>query len=369
MQTLTRKTPLLLCVLLFISCNLSAAESELITLDQMRKTVQMASTSTPVWGGPTTGPKAEAGKTIAILAEDLKNGGILGVAHGAQEAAQALGWRVRVFDASGTQEGRQKAAADALSSTPDGLILDGADVQVMSNYLQPFVDQGIPIVGWHVGPVAGPMQGPVAMNVSTDPLEVAKITAMAAIVDADGKAGVVIFTDSNFEIAMAKAGAMADLVKACADCTLLEIRDVAISSSAKTMPAVTQELLAKYGSRWTHGLAINDIYFDYAVPEFIMAGSAAENIKLLSAGDGSSAAFLRIKSETFQTSTVAEPLNLHGWQLIDELNRLMQGEPVSGYIIPPHLITSDNMQDLGGVGFNFDPNNNYRNIYQRIWGR
>ena len=48
----------------------------------------------------------------------------------------------------------------------------------------------------------------------------------------------------------------------------------AISRNAELMSAVTRELLAKYGNGWTHALAINDIYFDYAVPELIKAGSA-----------------------------------------------------------------------------------------------
>ncbi len=340
-----------------------------VTLSQMQQMVLTASAANSQWNGPESGPQASTGRTIAIITDDLRNGGILGVAHGAQEAAQAVGWRVRVFDAGGTQEGRKTAAQDAFNSQPDGLILDGADLLSMQRLLQPFVDNDIPIVGWHVAAVAGAMQGPVAINVSTDPLEVARITAMAAIVAAEGKAGVIIFTDSNYEIAMAKANAMADLVSTCAECKLLEMRDVAISDSASTMPDITRELINKYGKQWTHTLAINDIYFDYAIPVLTQAGSATRHIQLLSAGDGSSAALLRIQSGTYQTSTVAEPLNLHGWQLIDELNRLLENTTVTGYVFPPHLITQDNISELTGASFNYDPNNNYRDKYLKTWGR
>ena len=48
------------------------------------------------WDGPTTGPKAAEGKVIVVLAGDLKNGGILGVTTGVQEAAAAIGWEVKV---------------------------------------------------------------------------------------------------------------------------------------------------------------------------------------------------------------------------------------------------------------------------------
>ncbi|MDP3479426.1 MAG: substrate-binding domain-containing protein [Desulfoprunum sp.] len=341
-----------------------------LTLDEMRQQVSAASANTPPWNGPQKGPAAATGKTIAIISEDLRNGGILGVAQGIQEAAKVLGWQVKVFDACGTPEGRAKAAAAALAADPDGVILNGADAKVMHSKVMPFAKRAIPIVGWHVGPVAGPMtNGPVAMNVSTDPLEVARITAMAAIIAAEGRAGVVIFTDSNFQIAMAKANAMAEVIRSCAECTLLEIRDVAISKSAQTMPAVSRELLSRYGKRWTYGLAINDIYFDYAVPEFILAGPAAQHISFLSAGDGSSAAFLRIQTGTFQTCTVAEPLNVHGWQLVDELNRLLNKQPVSGYVVPVHLVTPENIGHDGGPRFRYDPDNGYRDVYRRIWGR
>ncbi len=339
-----------------------------ISFEEMEQLVTNASAESPPWDGPKTGPPAAPGKSIAIIAEDLRNGGILGVAQGIKEAADAIGWKVSVFDAGGTKQGRKEAAARALAADPDGVILDGADANTMEKYLRPFGEKNIPIVGWHVGPVAGPMvSGPVAMNVSTDPLEVAKITAMAAIVAAKGKAGVVIFTDSNFAIAMAKANAMAAVIKGCSGCSLLEMRDVAISDCAKQMPKVSQELLKTYGKGWTHSLAINDIYFDYAVPEFIMASQEASHISLLSAGDGSSAAFLRIQAGTFQTSTVAEPLNVHGWQLVDELNRLLCKQPLSGYIVPVHLVTPENVMRDGGTRFVYDPENGYRDVYRAIW--
>ncbi len=332
--------------------------------------VQAATRQAASWDGPRTGPAGANDKSVALIAEDLHNGGILGVAQGIREAAKVLGWKIKVFDAGGSADGRERAAADALALAPDGLIVIGADAKAMQARLQPFAKRGIPIVGWHVGAEAGPVpNSPVAMNVSTDPIEVARITAMAAVVASGGKAGVVIFTDSNFEIAMAKAKAMAYVIRACKQCTLLEIRDVAISRNAELMPGVTRELLAHHGKRWTHALAINDIYFDYAVPELIKAGLPNDRLSLLSAGDGSAAAFLRIQARTFQTGTVAEPLNLHGWQLVDELNRLIARQSVTGYTVPVHLVTSDNIAFDGGPRLQYDPDNGYRDIYRRIWQR
>lgn len=349
---------------------LSGKIAELPSQDEMKLQVAGASRHSPPWSGPVSGPAGKSGMSIAIVCEDLRNGGILGVAQGINEAAKVIGWDVKVFDAGGTPGGRNKALADALALRPNGLAVVGADAKAMEEQLKPFSARGVPIVGWHVAPGAGAMaNSPVAMNVSTDPQEVARITAMAAIVASGGQGGVVIFTDSNFGIAMAKANAMADVIRACRKCELLEVRDVAISKSAGAMPAVTRDLLARYGKRWTVALAINDIYFDYAVPELTKAGVAGNAIKLFSAGDGSAAAFMRIQAGIFQTGTVAEPLNLHGWQMVDELNRLLAGQQVSGYTVPVHLVTPANAAYDGGPRFQYDPDNGYRDVYRRIWRR
>jgi ribose transport system substrate-binding protein len=336
----------------------------------MQRAVDSASEPASHWSGPKSGPSAVAGASIAIISEDLRNGGVLGVAKGIKEAANAIGWNTRVYDAHGTAEGRSKAVAAALALQPDGAILVGVDAGEMKQDLQPFAARRIPLVGWHVGPIAGAMtNSPVAMNVSTNPLDVARLTAMAAVIQSGARAGVVVFTDGNFQIARAKTDAMLDVIRACRDCRLLAVRDVAISKSAEQMPAVTDELLAQYGKSWNYALAINDIYFDYAAPALTRAGNMGRGLSMLSAGDGSAAAFLRIQAGTFQTGTVAEPLNFQGWQLVDELNRLLAHQPVTGYVSPVHLVTAANIAFDGGLQGQFDPGNGYRNLYRGIWKR
>jgi ribose transport system substrate-binding protein len=226
------------------------------------------------------------------------------------------------------------------------------------------------VVGWHVAIRPGPVPDtPVAMNVSTDPQEVARVAALAAIVQSGGRAGVVVFTDTTIELAKFKADAMAAAVRACRGCALLEVVDVPISRAPDLMPAVTRELLARFGARWNTALAVNDIYFDYAAPVLTQAGVSSEAMNMISAGDGSESAFLRIRAGAFQTGTVAEPLTLHGWQLVDEMNRLLAGERVSGSVFPVHLVTTGNVAADGGDRLVYDPANGYRDLYRRVWQR
>lgn len=365
---------MMLRMLRIISISWACLWGVLASLAHAAPDIAVSATETPApsgrWDGSRSGPAARQGAKIAIISEDLRNGGVLGVTVGVREAAAIIGWHTRIYDAAGTFDGRAKAMQNALTSQPDGVIIVGADAKTLEPQLTQFAQRDVPVVGWHVAPKAGTMSGhPIAINVSTDPLEVARLTATAAVGNVHGRAGVVIFTDSGFEIATAKAEAMAAIVRACTECRLLEVRDIAIAKVAETVPGVTRQLLATHGMNWTHALAINDIYFDYAVPELIKAGRDNTNISLVSAGDGSAAAFLRIRAGTFQTATVAEPLNLQGWQLVDELNRLLSGEAVTGYIIPAQLVTAETLGIDGDSRLLYDPDNGYREIYRLIWRR
>jgi ribose transport system substrate-binding protein len=150
---------------------------------------------------------------------------------------------------------------------------------------------------------------------------------------------------------------------------VLEYVDTPIAETSTRMGPLTTTLLQKYGADWTHSLAINDLYFDFMGPALASAGvDGKANPKAGSAGDGSEAAFQRIRTGQYQAVTVAEPLNLQGWQLVDELNRAVSGEACSGYVTAPALVTEDGLKAMGDSNA-FDPQNGYRDAYAKIWGK
>ena len=322
------------------------------------------------WDGPTTGPKAQAGKTIVNLVGDMKNGGHLGVTKGIEEAAAAIGWEVKSIDGAGSVAGRTAAMGQAMALNPSGIIITGFDAVEQAPAMEAAKNAKIPIVSWHAGPIIGPMpdQG-VFANVTTDPMQVSTAAAMWAYIDAKGKPGVVFFTDSTYEIAIAKAKKMQEVIEKLGG-TTVEWVDTPIAETSQRMPQLTTTLLQKHGDKWTHSLAINDLYFDFMGPSLAAAGIEGTGRPTnVSAGDGSESAYQRIRAGQFQAATVAEPLNLQGWQLIDELNRALAGEQWSGYVSPLHVVTKANVEFDGGPKNTFDPGNGYQNEYKKIWGK
>ncbi|MEM9551729.1 MAG: substrate-binding domain-containing protein [Pseudomonadota bacterium] len=322
------------------------------------------------WDGPKSGPVAAEGITIVVLAGDMKNGGILGVTNGVEEAVEAIGWDVRVLDGAGSIQGRTAAFGQALALKPSGIIINGFDAVEQQAALEQAKAASIPMVSWHAGPVIGPDPDTgLFTNVSTDAMEVSAAAAQWAFADAGGEPGVVIFTDSTYAIAIAKADRIKEEIEALGG-KVLEYVDTPIADTSNRMPTLTTALLQRHGDAWTHSLAINDIYFDFMGPSLAAAGIKGDaNPKAVAAGDGSESAYQRIRAGQYQSVTVAEPLNLQGWQLVDELNRAIQGEDWSGYTSPLHVVTADNISFDGGENNIFDPGNGYRDQYREIWGK
>jgi ribose transport system substrate-binding protein len=320
------------------------------------------------WGGPTSGSKAQTvSGPIVFVGADMTNGGISALSDGVKEAATAIGWTVQIIDGKASVSGRTDAMNQAIALKPAGIILGGFDATEQKVAIQAATAAKIPVVGWHAGSAPGPDAATgMFTNITTDPLEVSKLAAYYAIADSNGTAGVVIYTDSQYQIAVNKANAMQDIIKQCSTCTVLEYKDTPIASAQANMPAVVAAELQKYGDKFTYMLAINGNYFAGSRAALVDAGKKGTDAPhAVAAGDGDAAEFQRIRNSDYQAASVAEPLYLQAWQLIDELNRAIAGQPASGYLAPPALIIKANVP-TGNV---FDPNSGYRDNFKKIWGK
>ena len=106
------------------------------------------------------------------------------------------------------------------------------------------------------------------------------------------------------------------------------------------------------------------MYFDHInVP---LNALGRKDIRNISAGDGSAKALGRIHSGlSQQVATVAEPLGMQGWQLVDELNRAFAGQPPSQFVTPPLLITPQVLQESDDLSIELDFS--HEDAYLRLW--
>ena len=361
-----------LCVGSALALCWSAAPAQGSFVDEAKTYIAKISRPNPRWDGPTSGPAAQANKFIVYVSADQRNGGALGVGRAVREAAEVIGWRFRLIDGEGSASGRSAALAQAMSFKPDGIVLGTVDAQEQAALLKQIAAKGIKLVGWHALDKPGPApELGLFTNIATDPTEVAKAAALYAVADSGGTAQVVVFTDPAYAIGIAKSNAMVEVIRQCAACAVLSVERLdhgLFRNAAAMMTRRTAELLKQYGAKWTYSIGDNDLYFDHMPPTLLAAGIPGNGYpRNISAGDGSETAFERIRRNRYQVGTVAEPLRLHGWQAVDELNRAFAGTAPSGYVTSVHLVTAANIKFDGGPRNEFDPNNRYRNVYRKIW--
>ena len=352
-------------------CSIAIAQDAYVA--EAKAYVARISKSHPSWDGPTTGPAAQPKKSVIYVSADQNNGGARGVGRAVDEAAKVIGWSFRLIDGQGTSAGRSAALQQALDLKPDGIVLGTVDAMEQADMLKKIAAKGIKLVGWHALAMPGPAPAQqLFTNIATDPKEVAKAAGMYAVADSNGKAAVVIFTDPAYEMGIAKSDAMAEVIRKCSGCSVLSVERIHHGEFRKTSALMSQRtalLLQTHGAKWNYSLADNDLYFDFMLPSLVAAAIPGNgDPRNISAGDGSETAFERIRKNHYQIGTVAEPLRLHGWQAIDELNRAFAGQKDSSYSTPAHLVTSANIKFDGGQRNEFDPDNGYRDTYKKIWG-
>ena len=318
---------------------------------------------------PPPGPPGQTGKTVVFIASDFRNGGVMGVFRGFEEASKKLGWQIRLEDGQGLKTIQGALLTQALSTRPHGLIFGGFDTDGFSQQVALARLNQVTLLGWHAAQDPGPTNELFA-NVSTHPVDVATLAAEFVISDAKARqrtVGVVIFNDNQFAVANAKTEAMKKTLMACAGyqgCKVLAVQNLQISQAAATMPSVVPVLLAGHGAAWTYTLAINDVYFDEINYPLLLAKRT--DILNVSAGDGSVKALGRIGSGVSQhIATVAEPLKLQGYQLADELNRALAGAPPSGFQTRPILVTSGLLKATGNGGI--EATLGFEAAYSAIW--
>ena len=195
-------------------------------VQQAQAAIAKATAPVTVWDGPTQGPALQPNKKIIFIASDMKNGGVLGVKEGLEEAAKIAGWQLDVLDGAGSVKDQLAALNQAIARKPDGIVIGGWNPNVAKIPLKKAVKEGIVLTAWHAVPAPGPVPAyNIFYNVTSDSNEVSRMAALYAVAKSNGTAKVLIFTDSLYQIALDKANAMKKVIEQCSGCQVVECID------------------------------------------------------------------------------------------------------------------------------------------------
>ena len=322
------------------------------------------------WDGPKTGPKLAEDKLIVFIGNDLAgDSSVQKLASKVKEVIGTIGWHIQIIDCYGLPARRQEAFYRAMALKPAAIIFADADAKPEAKAIAQAAEKKIPVIGWHAALTTGPVDG-LFTNIGTDPKDAGQLAAYLAIADSRGKAGVVILSDTSSVNLATKSIGMIEAIKACQTCSLLRVEQITPGEKPDQILHSLSAMSKELGPRLTYVLATNDHLFDD------LSGTEANNafggeakFQVIGAGFGSSNAFTRMHAKKLQIGTVAEPINMQAWQLIDEANRAIAGEKPSGYNPESYIATVQNLAYHGGQNNNFDPANGYQDAYKKIWGK
>ena len=356
---------------LFLSLCMSAAlhaqENAMQAMGKANAKVAKASSRMNHWDGPADGPKLQTKKRVVFIGANMVDSVIADLYKGAKEAAALGGWELLLIDCRGACYQGQPVIVQAISNMkPDGIILAGVDATSQDKGFAKAIEKKIPVVGWHSLSKPGAVDGLFA-DVGNNPREAAQIAALYGVTEANSRTGMVIFTDNSTPYLAAKSTAIVEIIKQCENCRLLSVEELPLADPATKLQVTAEDLVKRFGSKWTHVIAVSDAYFDVMEKPAIATAIAGNKLKGISAGDGSVTAYQRMRANILQIGTVPEPSEMQGWQVIDELNRAFSGVAPSGFVLPVHFVSGENIAFDGGSKNMFDPDNDYRNHYKKYW--
>ncbi|MFI8101052.1 hypothetical protein [Streptomyces sp. NPDC086023] len=193
--------------------------------------------------------------------------------------------------------------------------------------------------------------------------EVARISADRVIAESGGGGGVVVFTDDSIPFARNKSELIKRRLADCPGSKVLATENIPIPDATRRTPQEVSSLVSRFGDRWTHSVAINDLYFADAAPALRAAGLPGEGPPVnIGAGDGDPSAFRRINSRAYQAATVPGAAGPAGLADRRRAQPRVRRPPTQRLPGPVHVVTAAN----SGGATSWDPPG-YQEAYRRIW--
>jgi ribose transport system substrate-binding protein len=192
-------------------------------------TVQAA----PKYEGPTTGPKPQAGKKVAVVQCAAVNTGCAAGAANVKEAADAIGWTTSILDGKGTPTGASQAMVSAVN--------DGANAIVLIAISSPSIIQGmtaakkanVPVISVVSDNPVGDGAGEVYAEISGKTVESGKAIADYFVVASGAKAKVASFHVAALVSTTNRYKGFVEEMKRCSDCEIVSDQTYGLVSQSE----------------------------------------------------------------------------------------------------------------------------------------
>jgi ribose transport system substrate-binding protein len=288
----------------------------------------------PKYEGPTSGPKPESGKKVAVITCAAVNTGCAAGAANVVEAAKKIGWEASTLDGKGTPSGASQAMVSAIN--------DGADAIVLIAISSPSIIQGmtaakkanVPVVSVVADNPVGDGPGDVYAEISGSTVKSGQAIADYFVVKSGGKAKVASFHVASLVSTVNRYKGFINEIKRCADCKVVSDQTYGLVSQSEFANMIKATL--------NRHPDIQYIFVDisqYATIAATALQQTGQEKKVGIAGvDCLPAEVESIKNQTGEIACANAAVSLDGYAAINEVIRAFAGEDPLDEAYPFRLI-------------------------------
>lgn len=341
-------------------------------LTSFRSVVEEASKPATTWNGPTSAPEPPTGIKLAVIVCSSVVSGCIRQGQGMEEAGEALGWDVDVYDGKGDPVTQNQAMTQAINGGADAVLLAATDPVPLNAAVDLATSRGIPVGTTGLGTEPG--VGGAAFDVGPDYARWGEVLGSWIVQDSEGVATFLPTVDKEFANSTTIAESMIAAVERCEECTVKETEQFVVGDIGNGLGERIVSILQRDPAIDYVSGAFDSAAADM-VPAIVNAG-LAERVNLVSCV-GSPQNYSFIEAGNVQKVDMVQDDRYMGYAAVDQIIRLLTDEPLwetpgvddprakYGQGTPDRLLTADN---LGNPSEDWVADFDYVSEYKKLWG-
>ena len=342
-----------------------SADNTLPTAEQraMIEAETEAATGDLVWDGPITPAPAPADKHLVMLLCPVFLEGCNVAAIAGVEVAEALGWKltqIEVEDPSTLSASFQQA----LNIGADAILIEGfSDALYPVELVKEAKAKGIPVVD-QAGDLTPSPKGP-DYSETINAIDLGRLMANVIMLQTDFQAKMISYETEEYESAVTyQREVVRWMEENCTDCELIATQQFVSSQMGTTLGSST---VADVRSNPEANVVLTpfDAFGTVQIPALQTAG-LCDQVGVYSYS-GNQVNLKWVAEGNCQAATISNNIPWSTWAAVDNIIRLLNGQPVEAQRVPMKLFTPENAPSDGVWNAEMD-GVDYRGEYSKLWG-
>jgi ribose transport system substrate-binding protein len=345
------------------STGASSGTTDLATFEAIVKEKEAPITKWPAKAPTEPLNKVEPNKLVIDIDLSPKEPASLATGEGVVEAAKRLGWRAKILFGEFSAAKTAAAFEQAIALGANAVVAQGIEPVQYKSSIQKLHEAKAVFLSTYSD--EGTNDG-ASGEVSEHSAESGEAAAAQAIVESGGKGTFVQFNFPEYLSLTNRTDGAEKIFKECSGCKLLPTVNTASAEAEKTLPTATSTLLQKNPELTAILTGIDTFVDTYQLPTIREQGAKVGVYTYL----GAKATLEALKKGEIK-GVVVEPLVWGGWEAVDSVARLLDGQKPDGEGMPLRLLSSKNVEEayknLASDGFYDADGFDYKAEYEKLW--